>query len=50
MVNDDVSVFEGIAGKLLQQLGYELSGIKVTATVEDRIGKCLDWWMGQKMR
>lgn len=50
MVNDDVAVFEGIAGKLLQQLGYELSGSKVTATVEDRIGKCLDWWVGQKMR
>ena len=49
MVELDIAVFEGIAGELLKQLGYELSGAEVTRNVEDRIERCLNWWQGQKM-
>lgn len=49
MAENDIAVFEGIAGKLLTQLGYELSGVEITGTVENRVKRCLDWWQGQKM-
>lgn len=49
MVEEDIAVFEGIAGELLTQLGYEPSGADATGAVEKRIKRCLDWWQGQKM-
>ncbi len=49
MVEKDIAVFEGIANKLLKQLGYALSGAEVTGTVEARVKRCLDWWQEQKM-
>ena len=49
MAEENIAVFEGIAGPLLKQLGYELSNAVVTGTLQDRIDRCLDWWQGQKM-
>ncbi|MFQ5548275.1 MAG: sulfotransferase [Woeseia sp.] len=49
MMEKDIAVFEGIAGKLLAQLGYEASGADATGGVEKRINRCLDWWQAQKM-
>ena len=49
MEENDIAVFEGIAGPLLSKIGYELSGAERTGVVEARINHCLDWWRGQKM-
>jgi hypothetical protein len=49
MNQEDLAVFEGIAESLLRQAGYELGSVEVTATIEDRIERCMDWWQQQNM-
>jgi len=45
----DLQVFEGVAGGLLQQLGYSLSGLETSMEAVARIKALEHWWLGQKM-
>jgi len=49
MKEEDLAVFEAIAGDQLQQLDYELSGAEVTETASARIKQALAWWKDQPM-
>ena len=49
MTEPDLAVFEGIAGELLKDLGYELAGIQPTSETINRIGKAEEWWKNQPM-
>lgn len=44
MSEEDIGVFEGIAGDLLRENGYECLERSPTKTVSRRIHKCLQWW------
>lgn len=41
---EDTVVFEGLAGDLLEQAGYEMSGLQPTSDTIKRIEKCRQWW------
>jgi hypothetical protein len=49
MTQPDVAVFEAIAGKLLVELGYELSGTPPSDETMNRVSKAEQWWRTQKM-
>ena len=44
MSPEDVDVFEGIAGKLLNGSGYSCRGRRPSATVKSRVARSLAWW------
>lgn len=44
MSSQDIDVFEGIAGQLLQDNGYDCLENTPTNAVSDRVQQCLHWW------
>ena len=44
MSTQDIDVFEGIAGQLLQKNGYDYLGNTPDNAASDRIRRCLEWW------
>jgi hypothetical protein len=44
MSQEDISVFETIAGDVLIQYGYECVEHPVGPSVSRRVSRCLDWW------
>jgi len=50
MSPEDIGVFEGIAGKLLGELGYRCSDKPPDAAVKSRVSRCLAWWAAEGRR
>lgn len=48
MSKEDISVFERLAGPLLQQNNYECRNYPATNAVEKRVGNCLEWWKADR--
>lgn len=46
---EDITVFEGVAGDLLNRLGYPLSGLSPSDAARNRVRALEDWWRRQKM-
>ncbi|MFT5139480.1 MAG: hypothetical protein ACI9H8_001474 [Lysobacterales bacterium] len=46
---EDLAVFEAIAGELLQNLNYELSGAELTQAGMERVAQARAWWRVQPM-
>ena len=44
MPAEDIEVFEGIAGGLLRETGYSLSGNPPSDAASSRVRRCLTWW------
>jgi hypothetical protein len=44
MSHEDVSVFEGIAGNLLQENKYPCRDQTLSESASSRIHRCLSWW------
>jgi len=47
MREEDVAVFEALAGDLLAELGYGLSSLAAGRSALERAQRCLDWWREQ---
>lgn len=45
---EDIAVFDGIAGELLDRTGYKRGKYPVSQVVTRRIQNCLDWWTKQR--
>jgi hypothetical protein len=48
MENQDVAVFEAIAGDLLEHNAYTRSPESTDTIVQNRVNRCLTWWRTQK--
>ena len=49
MKEPDIAVFEGLTRDLLEELGYELSGIVPAGEVAEKIKSAEEWWQTQPM-
>lgn len=50
MPEGDVALFEAIAGDLLEELGYPLSGRTLSPSVEAEARRCQRWWDEHRQR
>ena len=49
MAPDDVALFEGIAGDLLDELGYEVTGVSMSPAMRGRLAYTAAAWQGKRV-